>query len=131
MGARTILLVSDSDENRTTLRQILDDEGWDVRESGGITETRALLKPEWPRVILTESRLPDGTWVDLLALATAVCPRAKVIVTAPHADEWLWAEVLNHGAFDLLNQPLDADEVLRVGTSALRIPNSLSREASA
>jgi DNA-binding response OmpR family regulator len=37
-----------------------------------------------------------------------------LIVTSRLADDELWAEVLNLGAYDVLAQPFDPDEVYRV-----------------
>ena len=43
-----------------------------------------------------------------------------VIVTARLADDYLWAEVLNEGGFDVLAQPFDREEVIRVISAATR-----------
>jgi hypothetical protein len=45
-------------------------------------------------------------------------PKPRLIVTAPLADEHLWAEVLNLDGFDVLAQPFRPDEVKRVIESA-------------
>ena len=37
-----------------------------------------------------------------------------LIVTSRLADERLWAEALNLGAWDVLAKPFDADEVIRI-----------------
>jgi hypothetical protein len=43
------------------------------------------------------------------------------LVVASHcADEFLWAEVLNLGGYDVLAQPFEDGDVLRVLASALR-----------
>jgi FixJ family two-component response regulator len=114
----SVVVVSHDDQNRTALRRIFSDSGWQIRERRAVSEFRQYLKPRWSGVILTECCLPDGTWKDILALANEVCPNAQIVVTSRLADEQLWAEVLNRGAFDLLAQPLEESEVIRVGTSA-------------
>jgi nucleotide-binding universal stress UspA family protein len=43
-----------------------------------------------------------------------------MLVVSRHADERLWAEVLNLGGFDVLTLPFDRDELGRVLSSALR-----------
>ena len=43
-----------------------------------------------------------------------------LIVTSRLADERLWAEVLNLGAFDLLSKPFDFDEATRIIPVAIR-----------
>ena len=44
----------------------------------------------------------------------------SLIVTSRLADEYLWAEALNLGAYDMLAKPFDASEVVRVLGSAWR-----------
>ena len=44
----------------------------------------------------------------------------QLIVTSRTADDYLWAEVLNIGGYDVLPQPLERDEVERVVAAARR-----------
>jgi len=70
------------------------------------------------QVILTEARLPDGNWVDVLNLAREATPSSEVIVTDRFADARFWAEALNLGAYDLIAQPFAASEVQRILSNA-------------
>ena len=54
-------------------------------------------------VILTESLLPDGGWMDVLHLVRECPHEPEVIVTDPQADARFWAEALNLGATDFLS----------------------------
>jgi DNA-binding NtrC family response regulator len=117
----SVVLVSHDDQNRAALRRIFSDLGWEVREKRAVAEFRQCIKPRWSGVVLTECHLPDGTWQDILAHTATICPHAQVVVMSRLADERLWAEVLNRGAFDLLAEPVEQTEVVRVGTSAWRL----------
>jgi FixJ family two-component response regulator len=66
-----------------------------------------------PPVILCEEILCDGTWKDLLLLTQEMPVPHNLIVTASNADDRLWAEVLNLGAYDVLQKPFRAQEVFR------------------
>ena len=71
-------------------------------------------------VVVSDSDLSDGTWKDLLTdLRTAPNP-PRLIVTSDLADERLWAEVLNYGAYDVLVKPFHPAEVLRIVSAAWR-----------
>jgi DNA-binding response OmpR family regulator len=71
-------------------------------------------------VIICERDLPDGNWKDILG-DTAAFPNPPVlVVTSRLADEYLWAEVLNLGGYDLLAKPFREPEVKRVLAAALR-----------
>ncbi len=114
----SIALLSNSIQIRAALRPIFREIGWRVREARAVSELPQLLTQDPNAVILTEHSLPDGGWADVLAIALVMCPQARVVVTGKLADEALWAEVLNQGGFDVLAQPLDRSEVIRVMTSA-------------
>jgi DNA-binding response OmpR family regulator len=66
-----------------------------------------------PRVVLCEQNLRDGSWKDVLSIATGLRYAPPVIVTSRLADEHLWAEVLNLGGYDVLAKPFERDEVSR------------------
>ena len=70
-------------------------------------------------VVICEHSLPDGDWRLLLAEMGTAGIRSSLIVSSRLADERLWAEVLNLGAFDLLlGAPFEPEEVLRVTEGA-------------
>lgn len=84
-------------------------------------EVRALLAAESIPVVIVDGDAQALCWRELLAQISEddACPKPKFIVISCLADERLWAEVLNLGAYDLLPKPLDADEVAWVVRSAL------------
>ena len=71
-------------------------------------------------VVVSESELSDGTWKDVLADLKSVPNPPRLIVTSDLADESLWAEVLNYGAYDVLVKPFRAAEVQRIVSAAWR-----------
>jgi len=60
------------------------------------------------------------TWRELLDRTRRLPHPPLVIVTSRLADEQLWAEALNLGAYDVLAKPYDRTEVTRVVSSAWR-----------
>src|SRR3954462_5183410 len=95
--------------------------------AGSLHQARGQLQRDEYDVILTEAKLPDGSWLDALHLARE-CPQdLQVIVTDPHADARLWAEALNLGAYDLIAQPFYEPEVRRILYNAC---SRASREAA-
>jgi len=77
-------------------------------------QARNRLKDGEYGVILTESALADGQWLDVLHLARESKQDSQVIVTDRVADAHFWAEALNMGAYDLLAQPFYEPEVRRI-----------------
>jgi DNA-binding NtrC family response regulator len=118
--AAAILLVSPHPNDRASLRTILDESNWrlyDVATCGDAFDLAA-----WTQipVVLCEERLPDGDWSILLDRLATLPLRPNVIVTSRLADDRLWADVLNLGGYDVLAQPFDKSEVLRVTFLALQ-----------
>ena len=77
-------------------------------------EAVRFLQSNGPFLIMCEQSLPDGSWKDLIRSVRSLENPPPVIVMSWHADEALWAEVLNLGGYDVLMKPFDAQEVSRV-----------------
>jgi two-component system response regulator FlrC len=97
----------------------------DLAQASNMLEARAF------GAILTEARLPDGDWRDVLNLAGRIRRRITVVVTDLMADAHLWADVLDSGAYDLLPKPFCCGEVQRIMANAVDQPPDLRRAASA
>ena len=64
-------------------------------------------------VVLCEADVQRRTWVDLLESFRDVPHPPSLIVASRLADERLWAEALNLGAWDVLAKPFNHIEVIR------------------
>lgn len=73
----------------------------------------ALLLQHDVAVVLCERELLPGTYIDLLEYIIVKPNAPSLIVASRLADERLWAEALNLGAWDVLAKPFDRGEVLR------------------
>jgi DNA-binding NtrC family response regulator len=69
-------------------------------------------------IVMCESHLLTDTWRDVLSRISVLNDPPLLIVTSRLADERLWAEALNTGAFDVLAKPFDTGEVMRTMTLA-------------
>lgn len=108
-----MLFVSPHGADAAAISRMLAPASVEVEHVRGLVEASTLLRRKAYAAILTECRLPDGRWEDVLELARCL-PGCAVIVTDRLADDLLWAEVLSAGAYDMLAQPFDADEVRRI-----------------
>jgi DNA-binding NtrC family response regulator len=116
----TLLAVSANEDDLRSLRDILDDSQWIVRSAQSCTEARRWMEREKLAVVACQRTLPDGSWRDLYNLTTSLADPPPVVVVSRHADEKLWAEVLNLGGYDVLASPFEKDEVARVMEMASR-----------
>ena len=85
-----------------------------------INSALMLLQKHDIAVVLCERDLLLGTWIDVLEHINALPIPPSLIVTSRLADEQLWAEALNLGAWDVLAKPFDRSEVVRCVESARR-----------
>jgi DNA-binding NtrC family response regulator len=113
IGPLTILSVSPIDEDHRCLRAIIGHSNWVFFKADGIPPARAFLQQHDISVVLCERDLKIGTWMDVLENIGHMSRPASLIVTSKLADERLWAEALNLGAWDVLSKPFDRSEVLR------------------
>ena len=121
-----VLSVSPLAEDHATLGSVfgdtapdfLTDVHWQLSTASTLSSAlRSLLRLDCP-VVICERDLPLGDWKDLLEHTRHLKNPPLVIVASRHADDSLWAEALNLGAYDVLAKPFDRIEIIRVVTSA-------------
>jgi two-component system NtrC family response regulator len=126
-----VLFVSPHREDATVLSRMLGSLPVPLEHVADLQQASATIQAEPYQVILTEARLPDGTWRDVLDMARGVVPGPAVIVTDAAADAHFWAEALNLGAYDLIAQPFATAEVQRILYYACSRLSGQSRTAAA
>jgi len=130
VAGRTILAIFPAGEDRTALDRIFGQADWRVQFAGSLEEARAVRHECAVAVVISETRLPDGhTWNDLLHDLQSMPDPPPLVVADRLADDRLWAEVLNLGAYDLLMTPFDAREVRRTVSLACGLRNDFPEMA--
>jgi DNA-binding NtrC family response regulator len=117
-GTIAVLLVGPRDSRRYVLRGILAPPQWHIHEACTCEEAAKLLDRHRIGVTICDTDVRGGGWQALLGNFEARPEPPKLIVSSRIADERLWAEVLNLGGYDVLVQPFDRREVLRVSRMA-------------
>ena len=83
-----------------------------LARSADLTGALAVLNQCEVSVVLCEHDLMPGDWRDMLRCLLERPRPPALIVTSRLADERLWAEALNLGAWDVLAKPFDRSEVI-------------------
>jgi DNA-binding response OmpR family regulator len=115
-----VLSVSPHDEDHFSLHAIIGHSRWRMFTAGDLASAISLLKQHEISVLVCARDLVSETWIDVLEHVNALPNAPAVIVASRLADEQLWAEALNLGAWDVLARPLDRTEVIRSVHSAWR-----------
>ena len=115
-----ILAVSGSQADLSLLRCLFTGSSWELATAESVAEARVWLQRNSAPLVLCERLLPDGDWKDLLAVVNRMEGPPRIIVTSRQADDELWIEALNFGAFDVLRLPARPSEVFSALSSAWR-----------
>jgi DNA-binding response OmpR family regulator len=107
----TVLSVSPFVEDHETLAHILHPYSWTLHRASTLAAARSFLPSQSISLVVGERDLPPHTWRDLLVEVGALPSTPLVIVTSHQADDYLWAEALNLGAYGVLAKPFDVAEV--------------------
>jgi DNA-binding NtrC family response regulator len=109
-----VLLLCPLAEDRARLSEMLRKYGLKLYEAVTWREGAGTLARHRPHVVICEAILPDADWKRVVNRTSRRKDAPRVIVISSQADDFLWAEVLNLGGYDVLPKPLVQDEVVRV-----------------
>lgn len=109
-----VLLISPFDEDHQHLRDILKHSNWQQHEARTLRDSLEFLKENVTPVVICDSELPDGTWQEVLFRVSRMQSPPVLVVTSRMADDRLWSEVLNLGAYNVLAKPLAMKEFFHV-----------------
>jgi DNA-binding NtrC family response regulator len=112
----SVLFVSPYVQDASSLAEMLDEVSIPVVHASSLKDAVSKLRAASFGVVLTEAKLDDGNWLDLLELTRR--SGTELIVTDAWADAQFWAMAINLGAYDMLAQPFRGTEVRRVLASA-------------
>jgi len=87
---------------------------WTIYRSCTLASALTILRESRIPIVVCECDLAPGTWQEMLAQLALLPNPPFLIVTSLLADEHLWAEALNIGAYDVLAKPFDRQEVIRI-----------------
>jgi DNA-binding NtrC family response regulator len=122
-GAATtvrVLALLRTHEDQASLNEIFWHSNWNLHFVEGLRQARVMIQELAPGVVISDCRLPDGGWQDVLCELQRRELEAPLIVASRLADEGLWGEVLNLGGYDVLATPFQAQEVVRSVSLAWR-----------
>ena len=124
-GIVAVLSISPIDEDHFLLQDILNrlhvpSCTFKVNSCATLASALLALRKHQFEVVVCEQDVPPGSWKDVLDQTTILPDPPALIVTSRLADERLWAEALNLGAYDVLAKPFDRTELMRVVSGAWR-----------
>ncbi len=116
MNSNRVLVASPDIQSRRTLVDILNREGLSTIGVSRVRDCQDVLTIQAVQLIFCESRLSDGDYRDVLALAQSAKQKVRVVVTSRLADWHEYGEAMREGAFDLILSPCRPPDVVKVLT---------------
>ena len=126
-GVRHIIVVDDEPNIGSSLRLILEGEGYDVTVYDSAARFRARQARGRADLYLLDVRLPDGNGIDLLRSLRDNDDPTPTVMISGHGTIRDAVDATRSGAFDFLEKPLARDRVLLVVKNALE-RSDLQRE---
>jgi DNA-binding NtrC family response regulator len=118
MNAKVLLVLPP--HRRSELLRLLEGKDLQLFLASDFKEARQKLKGSTAYdVVLADAELTDGSWRDILQFILDSRRSCEMIVCSRCGDEQLWAEVLQCGAYDMLVEPYERQEVHRIIQSAI------------
>jgi len=109
---RRVLVVDDEESLRVVVRAFLKRAGYEVETASSGEEALTLVETFGPDFILTDVRMPKMGGLDLLATLKAKGSEVTVVVMSAYGSIDLAIEAMKAGAYDYIQKPFKAEEVL-------------------
>ncbi|RBW61653.1 sigma-54 dependent transcriptional regulator [Ruegeria sp. A3M17] len=111
---RKILLVDDDAAVREALAQTLELADYDPVTAGSFVAAKDHIRADFPGVIVSDIRMPGRDGFHLLNYAREVDPDLPVVLLTGEGDIPMAVQAMGQGAFDFLEKPCAAADLLSV-----------------
>jgi two-component system nitrogen regulation response regulator NtrX len=119
MAGEHILIVDDEPAIQSSLRGVLEDEGYRVSAVGSGEEALATLADESPDVVFLDIWMPGRDGLETLERVKQVRPDAAVVMISGHGTIETAVKATRLGAYDFIEKPLSLEKTLLTLTRAL------------
>jgi len=111
----TALLIHHRNDRFYTLQLVLEALSIKVVRARSTKEAEEhLCEMPCPQLVLSDTVLPDGNWMDVLDVAAKAAEPVNVIIVSPTADTKLYLDTMDHGAFDFMTDSFTVPQIVHV-----------------
>ena len=119
MPGEHILIVDDERAIQTSLRGVLEDEGYRVSAVGSATEALVRVQDETPDLMFLDIWMPGMDGLEALAELRRLHPEIPVVMISGHGTIETAVKATKLGAYDFIEKPLSLEKTLFAATRAL------------
>jgi DNA-binding NtrC family response regulator len=111
----TALLIHHRNDRFYTLQLVLEALSIKVVRARSAKEAEELLcEMPCPQLVLSDTVLPDGNWMDVLDIAAKAIEPVSVIIVSAVADTTLYLDTMDHGAFDFMTDSFTVPQIVHI-----------------
>ncbi len=114
-----ILIIDDEKSIRSTLKEILEYEKYEVKEAADGAEGLSMIKKEDFDLVMCDIKMPKMDGMDVLTAANEIKPDLPFIMISGHGTIDTAVEATKKGAYDFLQKPPDLNRLLIAVRNAL------------
>ena len=107
-----ILIIDDERSIRNSLKEILDDEGYDVDVAENGLEGCSMVEKEKYDVIFCDIKMPVMDGMETLDKFVQMGLDSAIVMISGHGDIASAVDCIKRGAFDFIQKPLDLNRIL-------------------
>lgn len=109
------LLVHHRNDRFYTLQLVLEALSIKVIRAQSAQEVeKRLCEMPCPHLVLSDTVLPDGNWMDVLDVAAKAVEPVNVIIVSAFEETRLHLDALDHGAFDFMTDSFTATQIVHI-----------------
>lgn len=108
----TVLIVDDEPSILSTLKGLLEDEGFEVMTAANGYECLKIIETEFPDLVLLDIWMPGIDGIETLKEIKKNNPRLPVIMISGHGNIETAVTATKHGAFNFIEKPVSIDKVI-------------------
>ena len=120
MSQERILVIDDEASIRSSLRGILEDEGFQVKTAESGEEALRIMDKQSFELLLLDIWLPEMSGLDVLRQVKAMDANPPVVMISGHGTVETAVKAVKMGAFDFLEKPLTLEKVILTVRNALK-----------
>ncbi|WP_257263518.1 sigma-54 dependent transcriptional regulator [Endozoicomonas sp. ONNA2] len=120
MSQEQILIVEDEEIIRSSLRRLLERQGYSITEAGSVHEAQDCLKQHSFSLIISDLRLPGKPGTEMINLANGT----PVLIMTSYASLNSAVSTMKQGAVDYIAKPFDHAEMIQ------RVAEAIARQAA-
>jgi len=119
MAGEHILIIDDEPAIQSTLRGVLEDEGYRVSAVGSGRQAIELLADEMPDLVFLDVWMPGLDGLDTLVQIKSLRPETTIVMISGHATIETAVKATRLGAYDFIEKPLSLEKTLLTVSRAL------------